>query len=1028
MDDVYHGTHVAGTIGASGNNANGVVGVNWIAQLMGIKFLDAEGSGTIADAIDAIDFAMQVKEIFGQANGGNVRVLSASWGGTDFSQALLDQINVAHGADMLFVAAAGNSSVSNEILPTYPASYNAPNVISVAATTNTDDLAWFSNYGASTVHLGAPGSDILSTRPGNTYGYSNGTSMATPHVSGAAALVLSRCALDTATLKDTLLSTVEPVSFLTPYTITGGRLDLNSAIQSCVAPPGAPVLTALGGDGSVTLSWSGASGALSFNIKRSISAGGPYSIVATGVKGKTYTDTTVVNDTTYYYVVSGSNTLGEGASSNEATATPKVAADLVVSALTVPATAAAGSAITISSTVKNQAAGTAGPTTTTFYLSKNSSIDPGDILLNSVQAVPTLLPGAMSTASVPVTIPHDTVVGNYRIVAKADADDLERETQESNNTSSRSVAIGPDLVVSLTMPSSGAPGAVMLVTDTVKNQGASAAGASTTRFYLSPDPGLDETDRLLAESRSVPGLEAGSSSTGSTSILIPSTVATGSYYFYALTDADGAVGETQELNNKGVKVIQVGGDLIVSALTVPGTAGPGSSIVVNDTVTNVGGGSLPATVTRFYLSTDNQLDSSATLLLESRAVPGLAAGASSSGSTTILIPSSVTTGTYYLIAAADGGGTVEETREDNNDLSRTVEIGGDLVVSSLTVPASGGAGSAFVVSDTTKNSGAGSVAASTTRFYFSTNTVLDASDVLLSGSRAVAGLGAGASNTGSTTLIVPATAASGTYYVIAKADADGVAAETEESNNTAQRSIQIGGDLSISALTVPSVGGAGLTLVVSDTTTNKGSGTVPASVTRFYLSTNVTFDAQDTLLPGGRSVPALAASANSAGSTTLTLPSPLGVGRYYIIAKADGDGAIDESQEANNTLARSITLGPDLRISSLTVPFPVVAGSTVNVTDVVQNQGGEASPATTTRYFLSVNGSLDAGDIPLGSRQVPGLGPGASSNGTTPVTIPAGTAAGYYYVIALADHDGVVTETDEDNNERTKQTKVNAAP
>jgi subtilase family serine protease len=727
-------------------------------------------------------------------------------------------------------------------------------------------------------------------------------------------------------------------------------------------------------------------------------------------------------------VVSGSNTLGEGPNSNEATATPKVAADLVVSTLTVPAAAAAGSAISVSSTIKNQAAGTAGPTTTIFYLSKNSSIDPGDVLLNNVQVVPTLLPGASSTASVSLTIPPDTAAGNYRVIAKADSENLERETQESNNTSSRSVAIGPDLVVSLTMPAAGAPGAAMLVTDTVKNQGASPAAATTTRFYLSPDAGLDETDRLLAESRSVPGLEAGSSSSGSTSVLIPSSVATGSYYFYALTDADGAVAETQELNNKGLKVIQIGGDLVVSALTAPATAGPGSSIVVNDTVTNSGGGALPASVTRFYLSTENQLDSSATLLPESRAVPGLAAGASSSGATTIQIPSSVTTGAYYLIAVADGGGSVGETREDNNDLSRAVDIGGDLVVSSLTVPASGGAGSPIVVTDTTGNTGAGSVAPSTTRFYFSTNSVLDASDVLLSGSRAIDGLAAGATSTGSTTVIIPSTAVSGTYYVIAKADADGVAVETEESNNIAQRSLQIGGDLSVSALTVPSIGGAGLTVVVTDTTTNKGSGTVPASFTRFYLSTNVTFDSQDTLLPGGRPVPALAAGANSTGSTALTLPSPMGVGRHYIIAKADGDGAIDESQESNNTLGRPITVGPDLRISSLTVPFPVVAGSTVNVTDVVQNQGGEGSPAATTRYFLSANGSFDAGDIPLGSRLVPALGPGASSSGTTAMTIPAGTTPGYYYVLALADHDEVVTETDENNNERTKQTKVNAAP
>ena len=128
-------------------------------------------------------------------------------------------------------------------------------------------------------------------------------------------------------------------------TMTGGRLDVNSAIRSCHAPPAAPTLSAIGGDGQVILTWTGAAGALSFDVKRSLAAGGPYTVIAPGVKGKTYTDTTVVNDTTYYYVVSGRNPLGESGDSNEASATPKVASDLVVSALTVPSKGAAGVAL-----------------------------------------------------------------------------------------------------------------------------------------------------------------------------------------------------------------------------------------------------------------------------------------------------------------------------------------------------------------------------------------------------------------------------------------------------------------------------------------------------------------------------------------------------------------------------------------------------------------------------------------------------------------------------------------------------------
>ena len=338
MDDYNHGTHVAGTIGAVGNNQRGVVGVNWTARMMAIKFLDAQGSGSFADAISGIRFAIEARQAFAASEGANVRVLNASWGGPTFSQALLDEINAAQQADMLFVAAAGNSGLDIDVLPTYPASYVTDNMVSVAATTNYDARAYFSNYGASSVHVGAPGTDILSTTIGNTYATSNGTSMATPHVSGAAALVLSVCPLDTAALKDALIGTVDGVPALVGRTITGGRLNVHSAVHSCLAAPPTPQdLVATGGDGRVTLTWSAALGATRYIVKRSTTAGGPYTTIAANVKGATYTDTDVVNETTYYYVVAAANSLGESGDSNEASATPRVPADLVVSVLSAAA-------------------------------------------------------------------------------------------------------------------------------------------------------------------------------------------------------------------------------------------------------------------------------------------------------------------------------------------------------------------------------------------------------------------------------------------------------------------------------------------------------------------------------------------------------------------------------------------------------------------------------------------------------------------------------------------------------------------
>jgi len=236
LDDHNHGSHVSGTIGAVGNNGTGVVGVNWTASIMAGKFLDATGTGTIANAINAIEFVVQAKLAFAATGDANVRVLSNSWGGGAFSQALLDEINRADANDMLFVAAAGNSGTPNDLFPLYPASYNAPNVVAVAATDNTDSLAFFSNFGPNTVHLGAPGVDVLSTTIGGTYAYFSGTSMATPHVSGAALLVLSKCSLNTASLKTLLLNNVDPIPSLSGLTVTGGRLNVNKAIRACATP------------------------------------------------------------------------------------------------------------------------------------------------------------------------------------------------------------------------------------------------------------------------------------------------------------------------------------------------------------------------------------------------------------------------------------------------------------------------------------------------------------------------------------------------------------------------------------------------------------------------------------------------------------------------------------------------------------------------------------------------------------------------------------------------------------------------
>lgn len=214
-----HGTHVAGTIGASRDNRVGVAGVSPRVALMPLKFIGAEGGAT-SDAIRAIFYAAD--------NG--ARVLNASWGGPEQSQSLRDAI-AASGT--VFVAAAGNDGADNDIDPDFPASYSLSNLISVAAVNNNGGLAGFSNFGATTVDLGAPGVDVLSTIPDSRYAFLNGTSMAAPHVSGAAALVASvRPDLEPAQVVSLLLDTVRPLDSLTLRTRTGGMVDAAGAVAA----------------------------------------------------------------------------------------------------------------------------------------------------------------------------------------------------------------------------------------------------------------------------------------------------------------------------------------------------------------------------------------------------------------------------------------------------------------------------------------------------------------------------------------------------------------------------------------------------------------------------------------------------------------------------------------------------------------------------------------------------------------------------------------------------------------------------
>lgn len=219
-DDQGHGSHCAGTIAAKGDDGVGIVGVNWDARIMAVKFLDKNGSGTLENAIKSIDYAVKM----------GANVLSNSWGGGAYSQTLFDAIKRSEIAGAIFIAAAGNSYSNNDSNPAYPATYQIDNVVSVAAIDNKGKKADFSNYGKKTVHIAAPGVNIYSTT-GGKYDTFSGTSMATPHVAGVAALLwANEPHLTAAQIKERLLKTARPLAGLKGKTKTGALVDAYAAL------------------------------------------------------------------------------------------------------------------------------------------------------------------------------------------------------------------------------------------------------------------------------------------------------------------------------------------------------------------------------------------------------------------------------------------------------------------------------------------------------------------------------------------------------------------------------------------------------------------------------------------------------------------------------------------------------------------------------------------------------------------------------------------------------------------------------
>ncbi|RMG31705.1 MAG: T9SS C-terminal target domain-containing protein [Bacteroidetes bacterium] len=466
-------------------------------------------------------------------------------------------------------------------------------------------------------------------------------------------------------------------------------------------------------------------------------------------------------------------------------------------------------------------------------------------------------------------------------------------------------------------------------------------------------------------------------------------------------------------------------DLLPSLFSLsPGSSTPGGSVFASGRVDNFGAGpSVIHTRAGYYLSSDAVFDGS-DFLLGSDDVEPLSPGNGTPEDETLNIPGWVSPGGYYIIYRADMNQELTESNETNNYTSLPLTIVGlpDLIPHITSIDRSTVAPGEDVLASGHVENASNAAAGINTRanYYLSTNTSWEGSDPQL-GSDDVEPLGPWASSPESEVLTIPAGTAPGNYYILWVADANGELNESNEGNNVSWVAITVTGspDLLVQNQQINPVSTtAGGVLTANCTVTNVGSAYAGVSKLGYYLSANTSLDASDSFL-GEDAVSDLAAGNSSPEDQQLTIPPGTPAGSYYILFVADYLNAVSEGNESNNVAVASLSIQafPDLNPQAPSVvPNVVVAGNTTQASAVVHNLGGQVALASKLAYYLSTNTTFDGADLLLGIDDVPVLNGGGTYNVSQTLSIPAGTAAGNYYILFFADYQQVVSESNENNN------------
>ncbi|MCF6255182.1 MAG: S8 family serine peptidase [Gammaproteobacteria bacterium] len=785
MDDHGHGTHVAGTIAGVGDNNIGVVGVNWNAKIAGIKFLSASGGGSTAGAINSIIYA----------NNNGIRITNNSWGGGLFSQALLDAIN----AGGLFVAAAGNDRSNTDNVSFYPAAYISDNIISVAATDHNDALASFSNYGLTSVDLAAPGVRILSTVPYSScplcnasgYRWLNGTSMAAPHVAGAAALMQSVIPQSTtAQLKTWIMDSVDPVAALNGRMVTGGRLNINTLLSNSdyglTLDPGTVSLRA-GQSATATLTIIALetfNGPLSLQVDNSNPA-------LTVTLSKTTVDIQPGDMDTVTVTVSADASLLADSYTYRLIATDAANVEKNIEVAVDVSGADYEILVTPASVTVN---GSQSAAYTVVLESIEQFIGPVTLSFNTGDAT---IVGTFSEN--PVTLSADTITTvdlsvSTTISTPREMHELQISASDGvrNKTTSAQLNVvqKPDLTVSALTGTSliGLQG-LLSMNFTIANQGpVNASGRIYYQIVLSDDAVISSEDTVL-RSTYFRNLTANSSRNIVYSTVLPAAIAQGNYYLGVIVDFTGQHAESDENNNTRAQPVQVVNsvqDAMITSLTSSSTTiRKGMGVVLSGTLKNGGTNAMNGLVANYYFSTDNVITADDYLIGSNSTDLGPGRSVTQIVNSAALYLDS---GDYYFGIIVDPDNIFTETDEGNNVVVSstviTISDNRDLTVSALTGTSLIGLQGLLSMNFTIANQGPVNTSG---RIYYqivlSDDAVISSEDTVLR-STYFRNLTANSSRNIVYSTVLPAAIAQGNYYLGVIVDFTGQHDESDENNNT----------------------------------------------------------------------------------------------------------------------------------------------------------------------------------------------------------------------------------------------------